>query len=638
MANDKAQKRALDSLSRGLTRGDAVLAWEGFVALGANERGPFLDRVAGLASADILRCRTRASWGAVVPWAKRLEAQPEVWLALPPTLQAEVAWALMWGCGLASEWARAAAFWARVSSQAAVQNPAFADAVEQWIAARGKPVFPEALAQALGASNEAVDPRLGMDPVRSRPVSIAPPASLADAESVVVRARAVLGLAGFPAWLDRLPKAPHDPVACKVHGIAAQLALRDVLIEVETGAPVSAALDGFATCVLRGGVTIESVLTAFRLLARKVQRGEAVSSRAFGILAGQCADDVALRSVVREAVLGLVRGLPSRPSASMCEPLLAALEAIGAREAPLSAAVWASGAVLALRREFAEHRAEPRESRCNTSVHVAWIEKRLPEAVAATTDLAEWIRTSDKVSVQGLFAFAGAMPLESAKALIRAAATTVREPTVPAFVTCVRSILERVTTHAPTFCQSCGVYHEEYDDDGHDDLAWAKLSPEGKHFWVDIEALVLRHSFAFLGLALDRATTPAAQGEIVERYLATAVAPTAWLDAWDELRKRKSKRAPKVLESMLARFVDVRSLVAASRWALERRHLAAHLGVYRALLAAVDATSTPVSREDASIVSRARTFLVFDDAKRARRGKVANRRKARGRTSEEVSQ
>jgi hypothetical protein len=614
---DKKQKRAAEDLRRGLSRSDAELACSGLLALEPADRTPHLMTVAALVGAEAARARSRREWNRLVPWAKRLEAEPRLVTTLGEPAGHELRWALLWGCAFSGEWARAERFWHELAPSAGASEPLTA-ALSAWIAARGAPrsvACIEPLAPGL-------DSRLGIDAIvpRAAPNEIPAPVDAQDAEGAVIHARARLGFDAFERWvtvtLDAVPLA----IARVVAEVAAAISVRDALVRLETGAsdalaPLSLLAVCAPVCAERGGVS-RHLLAGFRLAAHDVRdpRTGRPQGLALASIVRACLRDPALAPLVRDALVVLAGAVEKRPEAS--ESVLGAL-AVVAEHAP-SAALWAAGAaLLGARRARGDRRSRP----------PTWLDARAEAMIGDGRQLAAWLRTADEHARRTVLAFlAWRAPVRAAVTALLAAASLDDERLRGAVGTCAEELLSRLSTR---YCAECGCEHEI------DEPSWDDLSPAARQAWSQLEDDMLAHSPGCLRLALDRAPDAAARNDVLDRCAMRARSVRDWLVAIAAAYEHRLRKAPRrLLQSLITRYAADPSELASAFEAAVREVPRGDVlePLARALVSCVDAWQGSLPPHAAASAERARRML----SRSERRGRAPRSGRARSPTQLEL--
>jgi hypothetical protein len=639
--DDKRIKRAHEDLRRGLARRDGELACDGLLALPAPERGPGqLAAVAALCAPAIEQMQARGEWSRLVPWAKRLEVEPRLLTVLEPESSCAVRWALLWGCAQSGEWGRAARLWADLAPEATARQPAIAQAVGAWIGSRGAPrPIPDAIAAfapeapdrlvtaapvgagriGSDARGRAADPRLGIEPIGPRTArerEPADPQSPQDAENATVRARAVLGSAGLAGWVARVFERVDADTARALGEAASSIALRDVLARMEErGSDRSASLDVVAACARRGVVPTAHLLTSIRIVVRWLREGVGAAPHPDAVcsIARGCMRDEAIAAIVRDALLGIAQQGTGKSVAA--DTLLAALGAV-AEIAP-SASLWATGAVFAMQRAERSDGHRPRPSR-RRAPSTAWLELQGEQIAAQADALVAWMRTADPRARFSVLAFAAdRLPANAAGPLLVAVSTIDDERLRRDVARSVEDLLGRFSMR---YCPSCGFDHEP------ELLSYRDLSPVARGLWDTIEGAVCDLSPALLNLALERATSAAARGTLIQRFAHRADAGGAWLEAIALARRFRLRKLPaELLERMLARFADEPGELAAAyqiAWN-EVGRMDVLVPIAHALVHAVSRSAVPPRARVAAVVARAQRLL---DAERAKERRRARRR------------
>lgn len=617
--NRKRRRRALSDLERGLARGDADLAADGLCALAADERAEHVPAVADIALASIERARARGEWSSLVRWAKRVEIEPRLLSVLDRERAADFRWALVWGCGLSGEWRRAEASWAALAREedARGRAPLLSGAMDRWLATRGAPELAPEVRERLALP--AAVARLGIEPIRPRdPSEDAPlPTAPADAEGATIRARAMLGVAGLAAWVDRARSVHRgtasDDVAllARAYEVAAGLAMRDALLRITEGASPAASLALFAKCAAESAASASDALVALRLCMQLLQRGDVVARETLVPIVCAASSDETLRPLVERAITGLA-GAVGKEDPRM-DVLLAAVGALVSRAAGLGAATWATAAVLAYRRGAALEADAFRgrahgEARAlaRFSEQSAWIEARMGEAVADDAELGAWLRAADKRARADLFAFVGAVaPLDAAAGFVLVAARE-RDPWIRHdLVECVKDLLARSSMR---YCAECGVEHppeieiERFGD----------LRGKGRDLWARIEPAVVPLSHTFLAIASSRSVDAGTRRQIFERYLTDAPTPMAWLEAIALVGDGRPTTLERTLiDRMVARFAhDAEALAAGWVWVEENAaRPEAFAKLAEALVFGAAASGTPLSASARAAAAKARRLI-----------------------------
>jgi hypothetical protein len=587
---DKKQKRAAEDLRRGLSRSDAELACSGLLALEPANRTPHLTAVAALIGAEAARARGRREWNRLVPWAKRLEAEPRLVTALGEPAAHELRWALLWGCAFSGEWARAERFWHELATSAGASAP-LTGALSAWIAARGAPSSVACIEPLLAGP----DSPLGFDAVvpRAAPSDVPAPIDAKDAEGAVIHARARLGFEAFERWVTVRLDADPPAIAQVVAEVAAAISVRDALVRLEIGASDALApLTLLPVCAERGGVSAH-LLAGFRLAALDVR--DRPTGRPQGpllaLLVRACLRDPALKPLVADALVVLAGAVEKRPEAS--ESVLGAL-AVVAEHAP-NPALWAAGgALLGARRAHGDRRSRA----------LTWLETRAEAMIGDGRPLAAWLRIADDRARRGLLDFlAWRAPAGAVVTALLAAAPLDDERVRAAVGRCAEELLARLSTR---YCAKCDCEHEI------DEASWDELSPAARQAWMRLEDDLLSHSPGCLRLALERAPDAAARNDVLDRCATRARSAWDWLVAIAAAYEHRLRKAPRrLLESLITRYAaDPSELASAFEAAVREVPRAAVLEpLARALVSCVDAWQGSLPSHAAVSAERARRLL-----------------------------
>lgn len=609
---DKRRKRAVEDLRRGLARGDVVLACEGLAALGDDAGDDAARRVVERLAAEVVRARTAGDWGRIARLGKPAEGVWR-WLdRLGAERSADVRWALAWGCGLGGQWARARSFWSSLEPEARVGAPELARAVETWMATEGTPALSPELRARLAPAAPVV--RSDVEPVgRSASQPPPPPHGPDDLEPALVAARAALAWPDFEAWVAPLLRGPLADRACEAVGA---LALREMLVRLEQGQSLWAAPLGLlGRCA--EALDHADALLALRLGLRAAMQGATTGTEnaALRPLVRRLANDTAARDLVRDTLEGCAADAST--SRVGIEALATAAESLV--QVWPTARVWSLAASLF----WARHRAERRRGEAR---HADVREEMPPFMIAAlervlTSDvegLAAWLRAAPHPARAPVLALVGsrAAPNRSVD-LVLALAPLACSGDDGSLLADLSDFVAALLAHAsPIPCIECGVVHAS------DLVDWDALSADARGLWQRLEPAVLPLSIDMLDLALDahRAST-SAQRDVLERYVAAARSPQAWVDAIELAVERRLKRVPATLcEQLTRRFAGDAGALAAAYEAAEQASFAPGLlrAIGGALAAAIGASvaSTPQVR---AVGQRAARLLAAERRREERR-------------------
>ena len=329
---EKQHQRAIEQVEKGLRRGDLDLALEALIALPTEQQGALGPRLAPLFRGAIESAHRARAWGRLAQLAVRAERVPSlVEPGSDPRSAAEAWWPLVLGCGRQSDFDRARRLWARLSPEAEARAPRLARAVISWLEGKGTMTAEDFAALAL-PSSEARDPRLGYDDRPRARAEHVLPAVPEEAERVVLGVRGLEPWPVFAQLMQRWGKQLPAPIAARVLVLSGQLAARELLVRMASGAPrtsESFSLLLFAAQQLPSPEPIESALVlAFRHtlrgLGQPAERAQ-LAAHLPALAAALCRLE-RYRPLVNDALGALpLAGWPPAEALSLVERLLLAV-------------------------------------------------------------------------------------------------------------------------------------------------------------------------------------------------------------------------------------------------------------------------------------------------------------------------